>query len=430
MRRAERPSRAPRSTPLWKIPTQVHRSALKIRVMPPAAKEGTFSALSDPCVFFPLVASVPDSGVYPKTRVWGSKPENVHCSRAIGPLKIELRWGCEKSSEKTAVGSGVSFKYDPFGRRIYKSSSSGTSVYAYDGDNLIEETNATGAVVARYEQGLNIDEPLAMLRSATTSYYQADGLGSVTSLTNTAGASAQTYTYDSFGNILATTGSLTNAFRYTGREFDPETSLYYYRARYYDPQSGKFVSEDPLKFFGGDANLYRYVWNHPTSLRDPRGLWGAGVIGSAGAFGGLGGSLSGGATATVGGVYFSDTSAPLGFTSAGFLSVGAFGGNSGAFGVPGSCSTLGGNRGAGVGAGVGAGFVVTNGNSVDDLAGPFDNTTILLPFIGIDLGEGSNGVKTLSVVAGPGWGLGIFHYKTNTYTNPVSASSSQCGCTK
>jgi hypothetical protein len=106
--------------------------------MPTAAKEEMFFASSDPCVFFPLAASVPDSGVYPKTRVWDSKPENVHCSTAIGPLKIELRWGCEESSGKTAVGSGVTFKYDPFGRRIYKSSSSGTSIYAYDGDNLIE----------------------------------------------------------------------------------------------------------------------------------------------------------------------------------------------------------------------------------------------------------------------------------------------------
>ena len=77
----------------------------------------------------------------------------------------------------TLPGSGgtVSFKYDPFGRRIYKSSSSGISIYAYDDDgNLIEETNASGAVVARYSQGLNTDEPLAELRSGTTSYYQAD----------------------------------------------------------------------------------------------------------------------------------------------------------------------------------------------------------------------------------------------------------------
>jgi YD repeat-containing protein len=130
----------------------------------------------------------------------------------------------------------VSLKYDPFGRRIYKSSSSATSVFAYDGDNLIEETNSSGTVVARYSQGLNIDEPLAMLRGGATDYYQTDGLGSVTSVTNAAGAVAGNYTYDSFGNIVATSGSLTNSLRYTGREFDSETSLYYYRSRYYDPQ--------------------------------------------------------------------------------------------------------------------------------------------------------------------------------------------------
>ena len=163
-------------------------------------------------------------------------------------------WDFEnRLSSVTLLGSGgtVTFKYDPFGRRIYKSSSAGTSIYAYDGNNLTEETNSSGTAVARHSQGLNIDEPLAMLRSGTTSYYQADGLGSVTSLTNTSGAKVQTYTYDSFGNILATTGSLTNSFRYTGREFDTETGLYYYRARYYDPAAGRFISEDPIGFFGG-----------------------------------------------------------------------------------------------------------------------------------------------------------------------------------
>src|SRR5579883_465479 len=131
-----------------------------------------------------------------------------------------------------ASGGTVSFKYDPFGRRIYKSSSTGTSVFAYDGDNLIEETNASGGVVARYaQQGLNIDEPLAMLRSGTTSYYQVDGLKTVTSLSNTAGALAQTYTFDSFGKQTASSGSLTNPFQYTGREFDTETNLDFLRAR-------------------------------------------------------------------------------------------------------------------------------------------------------------------------------------------------------
>jgi hypothetical protein len=78
------------------------------------------------------------------------------------------------------------FKYDPFGRRIYKSSSSGTSIYAYDGNNLIEETNNSGTAVARYTETQHIDEPLGVLRGGITSYYEADGLGSVTSLSNTA----------------------------------------------------------------------------------------------------------------------------------------------------------------------------------------------------------------------------------------------------
>jgi hypothetical protein len=89
-------------------------------------------------------------------------------------------------------------------------------VFAYDGDDLIEETNATGGVVARYANTTDkIDEPVATLRSGATSYYQADGLGSITSLSNAAGALAQTYTFDSFGKQTASSGSLTNPFRYT-----------------------------------------------------------------------------------------------------------------------------------------------------------------------------------------------------------------------
>jgi RHS repeat-associated protein len=138
----------------------------------------------------------------------------------------------------------ATFKYDPFGRRIQKLSSAGTSIYAYDHDNLIEETNSSGTVVARYAQDLGIDEPLATLRGGATSFYQADGLGSITSLTNSSGTIAQTYTFDSFGKLTNSTGSLINPFLYTGREFDGETNLYYYRARYYDPQIGRFLRED------------------------------------------------------------------------------------------------------------------------------------------------------------------------------------------
>jgi len=169
------------------------------------------------------------------------------------------------------TGGTVSFKYDPFGRRIYKSSSSGTSIYVYDLQNLIEETNSSGAVVARYTQGVKIDEPLAMLRSGATSYYQADGLGSVTSLSNAAGALAQTYAFDSFGKQTAASGSLTNPFQYTAREFDSETNLQFSRARYYDPNAGRFISEDPIGFRAGN-NFYQYVLNDPLNSIDPLGL--------------------------------------------------------------------------------------------------------------------------------------------------------------
>jgi RHS repeat-associated protein len=169
-------------------------------------------------------------------------------------------------------GGTLTFKYDPFGRRIEKISPTTTSTFAYDRDNLIEELNSIGTVVARYTQGQNIDEPLAISRSSATSYYEADGLGSVTSLTSGAGALAQTYTLDSFGKQTASSGSLTNPFQYTARELDSETGLYYYRARYYDSNTGRFLSEDPLRFGGDTDNFYADVGNDPIDATDPYGL--------------------------------------------------------------------------------------------------------------------------------------------------------------
>jgi RHS repeat-associated protein len=167
------------------------------------------------------------------------------------------------------------FKYDAFGRRIQKvftqNSTTTTTNYVYNGDDTVEETDQNGNLVAKHARTMNIDEPLAESRSGTTGYYEQDGLGSVTSLTTGAGAVANTYMFDSFGKTTNSTGTLTNPFRYTGREFDSETNLYYYRARYYDPSAGRFASEDPMRFKVG-VNFYRYVKNNTANLTDPYGL--------------------------------------------------------------------------------------------------------------------------------------------------------------
>ena len=93
----------------------------------------------------------------------------------------------------------------------------------------------------------------------------------MTSLSSSAGVLADTYGYDSFGALTVSTGPLANPFQYTGRDYDPETGLQYYRARYYDPSLGHFISEDPVRFAAG-SDFYIYAQNQPTNMFDPTGL--------------------------------------------------------------------------------------------------------------------------------------------------------------
>jgi RHS repeat-associated protein len=263
-------------------------------------------------------------------------------TKVVGSNTTSYAWDYENRLTTVTLpnsGGTVTFEYDPFGRRIEKISPSATSIFLYDGDKLVETANASGGEVASYAHGNDIDEPLAMDRSGTVDYYEADGLGSVTSLAASNGTIAQSYTYDSFGNLTNSSGSLTNYLRYTGREFDTETGLYYYRARYYDPTAARFASEDPFKlvteptFYSGQelgqietqlyklhyydptlqefisldpaglisgVNFYEYAHGNPTDLTDPFGLWtgqlGIGISLNVPIFGpvGVGGSAFGG----------------------------------------------------------------------------------------------------------------------------------------
>ena len=113
--------------------------------------------------------------------------------------------------------------------------------------------------------------PVSTPVATGTLFYHQDGLGTVTDLTDANGAVAKAYAYDAYGNILESPGTVNQPYTYTGREFDQETGLYYYRARYYDAAAGRFLQQDPLGFTGGNPNLYAYVEGNPSNLTDPDG---------------------------------------------------------------------------------------------------------------------------------------------------------------
>lgn len=164
------------------------------------------------------------------------------------------------------------YRYDGLGRRIEKIGNGITRQYVYDGEDILLEYDGANALLARYTHGPNIDEPLGITRGGINYFYHEDGLGTISELTDASGATAKSYAYDAYGNIIDQVGILENPYTYTGREFDTETGLYYYRARYYDPQSGRFLQKDPASFSGG-INFYAYVGNNPIVFVDPFGLF-------------------------------------------------------------------------------------------------------------------------------------------------------------
>jgi RHS repeat-associated protein len=146
--------------------------------------------------------------------------------------------------------------------------------YFYDGGHIIAEYDATGALVHKYIYGPGVDQPICMIDVAdanATYYYHFDGLGSVIALTDSAGAVANLYEYSIFGEVSASDPNHPNRFLFTGREFDSETGLYYYRARYYNPYIGRFLQTDPVGYRNG-VNWYTYCANDAVNLVDPGGL--------------------------------------------------------------------------------------------------------------------------------------------------------------
>ena len=175
-------------------------------------------------------------------------------------------------------GSQVSYRYDAFGRRTAKVVDGKTTEFLWQGDRLIAESGPEQYRSYVYEPGSF--RPLAMLQgkgaTAEPFYYQLDHLGTPQELTSAAGEILWSVKYRAYGNVAKLEiAEVDNPLRFQGQYFDAETGLHYNRHRYYNPNTGSYLTPDPIKLAGG-LNNYQYV-NNPTGWVDPLGL--AGVKG-------------------------------------------------------------------------------------------------------------------------------------------------------
>ena len=169
-------------------------------------------------------------------------------------------------------GAKTRFGYDAFGRRVRQSSGAATTGYVYDGGDLVLELDGTGGVLAQYAHYPGIDQPFAMERSGSVYYYLREAPGHVSGLIGVGGSLINRYRYGPWGETERADEGVANPFRFTAREYDAATKLYYFRARYYDPELGRFINEDPIGLAGG-INPYRYAQNDPVNHNDPTGLF-------------------------------------------------------------------------------------------------------------------------------------------------------------
>jgi RHS repeat-associated protein len=165
-------------------------------------------------------------------------------------------------------GSTGTFVYDPFGRRVSKTILGSTINFFYDGENPVQELS--GATPTANLLSGTIDEYFTRTDSAGIRSFLRDAVGSALALTDSTGSVQTQYAYDAFGGTTSSGQASTNTFQYTDREND-NIGIYYYRARYYSPGFGRFISEDPVGFFGG-LDFYAYVGDNPSNAADPLGL--------------------------------------------------------------------------------------------------------------------------------------------------------------
>jgi RHS repeat-associated protein len=185
-----------------------------------------------------------------------------------------------KDSSGTVLRSET-YTYDVYDQRISKTVQIGNNVpliekYVYGSNqNIALEFDGNGNLTHRYlfADGIDAIEEDEQIATGTVLWGLTDYLGSVRDVIDNSGATRNHISYDSFGSITAQSdSSVVFRYGYTGREFDKESGLYYYRSRPLDPFTGRFIHEDKIGFAGGDLNLSRYVGNSPLKFTDPTGL--------------------------------------------------------------------------------------------------------------------------------------------------------------
>ncbi len=167
------------------------------------------------------------------------------------------------------------YSYDPMDYRIGRSGGTlGNRSYFLEGEHLESEYSGS-QLQAKYFRGSSVDELVAAWMYDTDAklkpfLFHHDQVTSTTAVSGHNGGTTQSIKYSAFGQVQSSTGSSPNRLKYTGRE-DDGSGFYYYRARYYDPGIGRFISEDPKGFDAG-LNFYAYVGNNPLIANDPDGL--------------------------------------------------------------------------------------------------------------------------------------------------------------
>jgi RHS repeat-associated protein len=162
----------------------------------------------------------------------------------------------------------ATYAYDGAGLRASKTVSGTTEAFTWDlaeGTPLLLQDGGTSYVTG--PAGLPLEQ---VSSSGTVRYYHQDQLGSTRALTDAGGHVVATYAYDPYGNLTATTGTVSNPFLFAGQFLDSESGLYYMRARYYDPAVGQFLTRDPLEPV--TQLPYGYAADSPTNFTDPTGL--------------------------------------------------------------------------------------------------------------------------------------------------------------